>query len=82
MNLEERVEAAKRGVEHAYGAKPGERRWLIGVTPPSYGDTEYEVSLFVLEGSPPKGFVLVYAGGAGHVLALGVEFNRIRGPWE
>ncbi len=72
LTLQERVELAKRGVEQAYGARPGERRWLVGLTPPSYEDTHYEVSLFVLEGSPPKGFVLV----------LGNDFRRIRGLWE
>lgn len=82
MNLEEHIELAKRAVERKYGAKPGERRWPIGTTPPSYDDTEYEVSLFVLEGSRPKGFVLVYAGHNGHVLALDNGFKRIRGPWE
>src|SRR5439155_8656153 len=53
-HLKDRVEWAKASVERHEGAKPGERRWLVGITPPSYEDEEYVVSLFVREGSPPK----------------------------
>jgi hypothetical protein len=80
--LQERVDAAKRAVERACGSFPGERHWLIGTTPSSYGNARQEVSLFVLEGSPPQGFILVCGGNRGRVLALSMGFRRLRGLWE
>ncbi len=71
LTLNEAVAKAHASVEKAYRCKPGERRWLVGAAPDSYGNATYRSEIHVLEGSPPKGYVLVLAeDGRGTVIAL------------
>lgn len=56
------IEKAKRKVEQAYGTVPGTREWLESSPIDSYEDDSYRVKLFVLEGSPCKGYVLADYG--------------------
>ena len=57
--MEQLIERAKRLVEHWYNCRQGERPWLEAEPPYSYDNPEYKVKLLVLEGSPPKGYILV-----------------------
>ncbi len=59
--MEETVAKAKRCVERAYRERTV-RKWLSASPPPSYEDESYAVSLYVYEGSPPKGYVIVDYG--------------------
>ncbi|MCK9616157.1 MAG: hypothetical protein M0R48_11815 [Candidatus Omnitrophica bacterium] len=56
------IEKAKRKVEQAYHTEPGQRAWLESSPLDSYEDESYRVKLFVLEGSPCKGYVLADYG--------------------
>ena len=60
--MEDLIEKAKRCVEKHYGAGRYKRPWLDAEPPHSYGNALYRVRLFVLAGSPPKGFVLANYG--------------------
>lgn len=89
MDLEQRKEAmaeqiikAKAKVVRAYGKDIG-RRWLEATPEDSYNNEAHRTTLFVLEGSGPKGFVLAHYS-RGQVKAFGLEMNllytyRIRG---
>ena len=59
-NFESLIEKAKLSVIKSYerGATTT-RPWHTVSTPNSYGDPACRVTLMVLSGSPPKGFVLV-----------------------
>lgn len=50
------------------GAHPFERRWLHAIPEDSYSNPDYRTELWVREGSPPKGYVLI---GYGFVLGFG-----------
>jgi hypothetical protein len=67
-SLDQIIEHAKRIVEVAYGCQPGERRWLESSPPNSYKESRWRVQISVLEGSPPKGYVLACSESA--VLAI------------
>jgi len=54
------IERAKEKVMRSYGHSVG-RRWLNTYCD-SYEDSSYRVEIFVLEGSPVKGVVLVDHG--------------------
>jgi len=56
--MDKLIEKAKRLAEEWYGCSAGKRQWLEAEPPHSYGDPSYRVRLFVLEGSPPKGYIL------------------------
>lgn len=72
------IERAKLRVEKNYSCKPGDRRWLAGSPPDSYESETYRVELLVLEGSPPKGFVL-----ATHNAVLALCFDgRVLRRWD
>lgn len=66
---------AKQAVERAYGCKPGERRWVKGGVAAAYG--EETTVVYALEGSPPKGYVLLLLD-AQIVTALGVQSKVIK----
>ena len=67
------IEKAKKLVER--GEKV-EREWLEAEPPNSYSSSDYRVRLFVLEGSPPKGYVLAdYASGV--VRAFGLSLRAL-----
>ena len=51
------VARAKQAVERAYCCKPGERPWITGGVAAAYGKAT--TVLFALEGTPPKGYVLL-----------------------
>ena len=50
------VEFLKEKIAEDYGGNP--RPWLEMVGKSSYEDIEYKTRLFVLEGSPPKSYVI------------------------
>ena len=62
--IDEKMEAeivrVKNLVEGWVGVNRDEynRKWIVGNPPDSYGDPEYRVAVYVLEGSPPRGTVL------------------------
>ena len=56
------IEKAKRKVEQAYHCSPGQRTWLESNPLDSYGCDSFRVKLFVLEGSPCKGYVIADYG--------------------
>lgn len=56
------IEKAKRKVEQAYHTKPGQRAWLESNPIDSYEDESFRVKIFVLEGSPCKGYVVADYG--------------------
>jgi hypothetical protein len=60
-SMDELIKKAKDCVEKRW---PGveERPWLEAEPPDSYKDPFWRVRLFVLQGSPPKGFVLANYG--------------------
>ncbi len=75
--MEDRIAKAKLQARRWVGDFDCERRWLEAEPPYSYGDEKYKVQLFILEGSPPKGFVLAdFRTGA--VIALDGGFDRKR----
>lgn len=48
-----------REYAHKIAADPKkERKWLSSPIPNSYGDRQYEVTVEVLEGSPPRGIMI------------------------
>lgn len=55
---EEAIDAAKKKIEEAYGAIPGDRPWLEASPSDSYDDENYRITVYVLSGSPPKGIIL------------------------
>ena len=57
IEFEDLIEKAKQRVSETYGGGI-EREWLECSPKTSYGRSDYKVSLFVLQGSPPKGYVL------------------------
>jgi hypothetical protein len=73
--METLVVKAKRLVERWYGCQPGDRRWLESQPPHSYSSSDYRVRLYVLEGSPPKGYV-VASYSIGVVRALNHSFSK------
>lgn len=60
-------------------AETGKRRWLVGHPPDSYGSKAYRTELHVLEGSPPKGFVVVNHGLAVALSNGGTFLHRFSG---
>lgn len=82
LNKAEAIAKAEAAVEKSYNSKPEGRRWLIGHAPDSYGDLNYRTSIHVLEGSPPKGYVVVFGhASCGKVMAFDCMEHRI-GTWE
>jgi len=79
LNRQAATEKARRAVEKAYWCKPGERKWLVGVAPDSYSDAGYRTEIHVLEGSGPKGYVLVCGieFGLGFTVAFGLDGRRL-----
>ena len=58
--LEKLIEKAKEKVEKDYDPHGlCKRQWLEATPPNSYRSKEYKVTVFVLEGSPPKGYIIV-----------------------
>jgi hypothetical protein len=67
----ESILRARAAVEKKYGTNPGDRKWLVGVAPDSYSDKSYRTEVHVLEGSPPKGYVIVFGhNGGGRTIAF------------
>ena len=62
LKMNSAIEKAKRKVEQAYHTEQGQRAWLESSPLDSYEDELYRVKLFVLEGSPCKGYVLADYG--------------------
>ena len=52
------IQKAKHQVEVWYGCVGSERPWLEASPVDSYKNVEYRVELFVLRGSPAKGYVV------------------------
>lgn len=76
MSIEDCIALAKNHVRKSFaGDLDGNRRWLQAEPPHSYGDEQYRVCLWVLEGSPAKGYVLVDYG-TGAVAAIDGGFSR------
>lgn len=74
MLMQETIEKAKERVMAKYNDYG--RTWLEGKIPDSYNDPEYKVSLFVLAGSPPRGYVLADYN-TGIVIAFGFSLKRL-----
>ena len=76
MSIEDRIAMAKNHVRKVWaGDLNGNRRWLEAEPPHSYGDELYRVRLWVLEGSPAKGYVLADYG-TGAVVAIDGGFSH------
>ena len=75
--VEELIEKAKRKAEKAYDPQEKHKReWLEAEPPHSYRSKGYKVKVFVLEGSPPKGYILAdYCYGI--VKAFGVRMHPL-----
>ena len=75
----EALKKARARVETAYGAKPGEREWLVGNSPDSYESENYRTEIHVLEGSPPKGYVVAasYNDCQGSATAFSLYMERL-----
>ena len=56
------IEKAKRKVEQAYHCSPSQRAWIESNPLDSYEDDTFRVKLFVLEGSPCKGYIIADYG--------------------
>ncbi len=62
LSFDEQIELAKIAVASAHaGKRLCERRWLSSCVD-SYGCGSYRVVLYVLEGSPAKGYVIANYG--------------------
>ncbi|MFZ3277604.1 MAG: hypothetical protein WB249_02575 [Candidatus Sulfotelmatobacter sp.] len=55
-NRTEAIAKARARVERSI--EPRQCNWLVGTPPDSYGFASYRCELQVLEGTPPRGFVL------------------------
>ena len=72
--------AARTAVEKRFHAKPGDRKWLVGHAPDSYDNPHYRTEIHVLEGSPPKGYVVVFGHhNGGMTIAFDCSERRIHG---
>lgn len=72
--MQDAIEKAKERVMAKYNDYT--RTWLEGKIPHSYNDPEYKVALFVLAGSPPRGYVLAdYYSGI--VIAFSFALDRL-----
>ncbi len=80
LTRDEAIAKAHVSAEKSYHSTSGERRWLIGTVPDSYDNPKYRSELHVLEGSPPKGYVLVLWHGERHgcVVALDWDERKLR----
>jgi hypothetical protein len=56
--MEKAIEKAKKIAEKRTNNELANRRWIEATPNPSYGCKDYTTKLFVLEGSPPKAFIL------------------------
>lgn len=62
--MEIAIEKAKRMVEIDYRCKPEERNWNETEVGSDHEKSSYRIKLFLLDGSPPKGYVIAdYAYG-------------------
>ena len=59
-NKDTSIVKARATVEKSYSKKSESRKWLVGNAPDSYGNAHYRTEIHVLEGSPPKGYVVVF----------------------
>ena len=76
---QEAIRQARELVEQDYGCNPRDRRWLVGVAPHSYDRKEYHTEINVLEGSSPKGYVLITSRlGGGTVIAFDHCLKELR----
>jgi hypothetical protein len=76
--MESLITKAKRAVERQRLARCGEaptRRWLEATPDHSYRDERYRVTIYVLEGSPPRGYVIA-SWGANRVKAYAGDFRK------
>jgi len=62
LKMNAAIDKAKRKVEEAYHTKPGQRAWLESNPLDSYESDAFRVKIFVLEGSPCKGYVVADYG--------------------
>lgn len=74
--METTIEKAKTKVIRACGGNLSVRNWLEATPDNSYDDPEYQVTLFVLSGSPPKGYVLADYN-SGIVKAFGLRMKPL-----
>lgn len=59
LGIDGLLEQAKRYMEDHCGGDLSVREWLEATPPDSYGDCAYRASLYVLSGSPPKGYIIL-----------------------
>ena len=78
ISREKAINAAKALVVRHYGDTG--RQWLVGSPPDSYTDPDYRCELHVLEGSPPKGYVIALGMDVGAIIAMSFD-ARIIGRW-
>jgi len=62
LKMNSAIDKAKRKVEKAYHTEQGQRAWLESSPVDSYGTDSFRIKLFVLEGSPCKGYVVADYG--------------------
>jgi len=69
---------ARKAVERRYSKKPEGRKWLVGYAPDSYSNPHYRTEIHVLEGSPPKGYIVVFGHhGGGTTIAFDCSERQI-----
>jgi hypothetical protein len=76
-DFEKQVEKCKQAVIMAYEGQPTTQRKWLEAHCDSYRNPDYRVQLFVLEGSPPKGCVVVDYG-HGVVLAFDAHGKKLK----
>jgi len=77
ISIEENIKKAKLAVIKKYeGEEKTERKW-IELTADSYNEKSYRIALFVLEGSPAKGYVIANYGRK-IVMAFSVDDKKIK----
>jgi hypothetical protein len=76
---EDAIVAARACVEENYGCKPNSIPWKVGTVDP-YESADYRAEIHLINGTPPKGFVVVVRynfGQNGKVIAFDLNMNRL-----
>jgi hypothetical protein len=82
LNKATSILKARAAVEKAYCKKPEGRKWLVGFAPDAYNDLHYRTEIHVLEGSPPKGYVVCFGHHGGGVTIAFDCNERIIHRWN
>jgi hypothetical protein len=77
-SFDECLALAKKKVEENYGLQGHTRQWLASHID-SYNDQKNRVTLYALEGSPPKGYILAKRGQMQQqILAMDLNMKKLK----